>query len=263
MKKTLITVGVFAVIIAAVVVGVLLGGGANAQFVGLRCDVDKPEGEYDKCDAVADFDDLMPVKYGAYTFADGSVVDRWAVDAEYYGRKDYTPLSGEGRTTDVYALETGEVLLEVRIGHYFHKPDSLSDAAFSKGIQYCDTHLPCDLVGQLNKAYLEFGRAKADSMPFAFKTIEFDIELDVDIYLFARETKTWQAHVRVREYYLQPDRGLRGNIADGEPRPTSGAVYLTQIADSRKNLKELGRYRFTFDSATGEFLSIDGPYSYR
>ena len=180
MKKTLVTVGVFAVIIAAVVIGVLLGGGANAQFVGLRCDVDKPEGKYELCDAVADFDDLMPVEYSAYTFADGSVVDKWAVDAEYYGGEDFDYRStkeGRHHTTDVYALSSGEVLLEVR-HHINYEGIGLPDVdVLAVGMEYYEANPPFGLVDLLGKEYLRLCQAKSRSEEFEFKTIKLQTEV--------------------------------------------------------------------------------------
>lgn len=246
MKKTLITVGVFAVIIAAVVVGVLLGGGANAQFVGLRCDVDKPEGEYELCDAVADFDDLMPVEYSAYTFADGSVVDKWAVDAEYYGGEDFDYRStkeGRHNTTDVYALSSGEVLLEVR-HHINYEGIGLPDVdVLAVGMEYYEDNLPCDLIGQLGKAYLELGRAKANSMPFAFKTIEIQTEVSS---LMPGE---WRITASPSIGYLTPrvDTGYLTPKVNGY----SSWWWSSQLSGG----KSLDKKIYRFDRTTGELLS--------
>lgn len=52
MKKMLSIVGtvaVFGVIVA--VIAAIFGGGASSQFSNLRCDVEKPEGEYENAAA--------------------------------------------------------------------------------------------------------------------------------------------------------------------------------------------------------------------
>ncbi len=253
MKKILTTVGVFAVIITAVVVAItLLGGGASSQFSNLRCDVEKPEGEYEYAAAVADFDDLMPIKYGAYIFEDGAVVDVWEVDPEYWGGEEYavrspaprvfTPaevICGNAvvvgarpagfRPSTVYALSTGEILLEVWQSYDGYNPDLMDAEVLAAGRSYVEAHPLFDLELQLRTAYHRLIAAEKRGDVFEFKTIEQENDLQ------APDVKRW-AIVSTADISGW-GRGLYGHVG-------------------KIGSKELGHFRYVFDANTGKPLVV-------
>lgn len=253
MKKMLSTVGVFAVITAAVVVVIILcGGDANSQFVGLRCDVEKPEGEYENAAAVADFDDLMPVQYGAFVFDDGAVVDIWEVDPEYWGGEEYadrrpgprvfTPnevicgnavvvgaLPAHYHPSTVYALESGEVLLEVWQSYSGYNPDLIDAEVLAAGRSYVEAHPLFDLELQLRTAYNRLLGAEKRGDVFEFKTIEQENDLQ------APEAGHW-AIVSTADI-------------SGWGRNMYGSV-------GKVGSRELGCFRYVFDANTGKPLVV-------
>lgn len=241
-KKVLSTVGtaaVFGVIVAVIAVFF----GARDRSSNLRCDVEKPEGEYDKCSAVADFDDLMPVRYGAFVFDDGAVVDIWEVDPEYWGgpdnadeKYDLTYLSaGKGlyRPSTVYALSTGEILLEVWQSYSGGEVAEIGDEVFARADAYVKNNPPFELTEQISRAYSRFLNAVKRDSSYSFKTLE------------RHSTVAKQSTV------VFPRDGVFSITSDC-------TLFNITPYKFRDNEKSVGHCHYVFDSQTGELIRLVG-----
>ncbi len=232
---------------AALTMFVLLCGCSNFQFSNIPSQVEKPEGEYEKAKAVADYDDLMPVEEGVYTFDDGATVDKWAVDPQYYGEK------GEP-SAELYALSTGELLLKVlRPSRSGFNTDLFEEDAWAAVEAYLDAHPVYDLEKQLRKAYARFASAVKSNVDFEYRTIDTDhaVNGQVQPYDVDGELHWYYAdeviHVTttVEDYYWRQQK--KG--PDGEMHVVRAWIY-----DPKRDRKEIARIYREFDAKTGDFI---------